>query len=330
MALRDLLLISLAGLGLLWVGAVTTGAATAWLAGRFRGWVDEILLGLVLFSAGLALFGFRQWRQARHEAAARDRTERRFRALVENMPAVTYTWDPREPAGAVPPTYVSPQVEPILGFSVQEWRADPTLWIRRIHPDDRDRVVEASNRADRLGEPFSIEYRHLKPDGTTIWVREEAIVVERDAAGRPTLVQGLMVDVTDRKRAEEQVARAEARYRSLVEHLPLVIYVNDLRAEPEERYVSPGVERLLGYSQEEWLSDPERWHRVVHPEDREWVLRDYRRAVAAGQPWSAEYRMVARDGSVVWVHDDARIVEVGPSPERSVWQGACVDVTARK
>ncbi len=332
MALRDLLLISLAVAGVLWFGARTDvfEGAQQWLRRRFGFADDEILVGLILVSVGMAVFSLLQWRAARREAEARDRAEVRFRTLVEKMPAVTYTWDPREPAGTIPPPYVSPQVESILGFSVEQWEADPKLWIEQIHPEDRDRVVRASNRADRTGEPFSIEYRHIKPDGSVIWVREEAIVVRRDADGAPSLVQGLMFDVTERKRAEEQVAQAEQRYRSLVEHMPVVTYLDDYRTDPERRYISPGIRSLLGYTEHEWLADPHIWHRVVHPDDRERALEETRIAETTGNPRSLEYRMIAKDGRVVWVHDDARVVEHGPSPDRSVWQGVCMDITARK
>jgi PAS domain S-box-containing protein len=331
-ALRDLLLISLAIVGVLVFAAATDvfEGTQEWLQRRYRFAVDEILLGSFLICAGLALFSLLQWRAAQREATARDRVEGRFRSLVEKMPAVTYTWDPREPAGTIPPPYVSPQVESILGFSVEQWKADPRLWIEQIHAEDRDRVVRASNRADRTGEPFSIEYRHIKPDGSVIWVREEAIVIRRDPDGTPSLVQGLMFDVTERKAAEEKLRETEQRYRSLVEHMPVVTYLDDNRCEPRQRYISPGIQAMLGYSTDEWLADPNIWHRAVHPEDRERAVQEIGSSESTGEPWSLEYRMIAKDGRVVWVHDDARIVERGPTPDRSAWQGVCVDITRRK
>lgn len=331
-ALRDLLLISLAVASLLWLGAVTGvyGAIYDWLERRFDREVGAILVALALASVGLAVFAIRLWRSGQREAAARVEAESRFRTLVEKMPAVTYTWDPREPAGTLPPPYVSPQVQAILGFSVEEWRADPRLWIEQIHAEDRDRVLAASNRSDRTGEPFEIEYRHVKPNGTVIWVREEAIVVERDEHGRPSLVQGLMIDITEQKLAEEKVRAAELRYRSLVEHMPVVTYLNDRLRDPSERYISPGIERLLGYTQTEWLADPHMWQTVLHPDDRERVLAEFRASNETGEPFSSEYRMVASDGSDVWVHDDAHIVERGPTGDGSVWQGVFVNVTRRK
>jgi PAS domain S-box-containing protein len=65
--------------------------------------------------------------------------------------------------------YVSPQIERILGFTAQEWTDDPALWIRRVHDEDRDRVLAASDLADRTGEPLTIEYRHIRKDGALIW-----------------------------------------------------------------------------------------------------------------------------------------------------------------
>src|SRR3972149_5023621 len=137
-ALRDLFLISLAVVGVLWFGAATDacGGAHDWLIHRFGFAVDEMMVGLILVAVGLALFSFLQWRSAQREAAARERAETRFRTLVENMPAVTYTWGLRERAGSIQPPYVSPQVEQILGFTVEEWKADPRLRLDRTHPAD--------------------------------------------------------------------------------------------------------------------------------------------------------------------------------------------------
>jgi PAS domain S-box-containing protein len=120
-----------------------------------------------------------------------------------------------------------PQVEQILGFTAEEWIADPTLWIDRIHHEDRERVLEASDRADRTGEPLALEYRHMKKDGSVIWVHEETVVIERDGHGRPSLAQGVKYDVTERKQAELRLLEAEERFRSVVEQVPAITYTED-------------------------------------------------------------------------------------------------------
>jgi diguanylate cyclase (GGDEF)-like protein/PAS domain S-box-containing protein len=128
--------------------------------------------------------------------------EARYRTLVERIPAVTYV-------AAVDPSrqrlYVSPQVEPLLGYPLAKWRADPSMWISVLHEDDRDRVLREAASADERGEPFESEHRLLAEDGRVVWVRDEAVVV-LDAAGRSAFWQGFMVDITERKRAEEEIA----------------------------------------------------------------------------------------------------------------------------
>ena len=333
-AWRDLLVISLVALVLFLLGTWTNAFEKVHTALRDAGpgREDEVLLALVLTAAGLCVFALLRWRQARWEVAARNAIEDRHRAIVEHMPAVTYTWDPRVPAGTLPPPYVSPQIEEILGVTPEEWKADPELWIRQIHPDDRERVLEASKLSDETGEPFNIEYRHIKDDGVVVWVRDEAVVTERDAEGRPTMVHGVMYDITERKRAEEKLRETEARYRTLVERVPAVTYVWDA-AHPTGSvaapYVSPQIESLLGFSPDEWQSDPTSWHRQVHPEDREAILATWAESDRTGQPFSAEYRIFAKTGDMVWIRDEAVAVS-HDNVGRPLFQGVMIDITERK
>jgi PAS domain S-box-containing protein len=102
--------------------------------------------------------------------------------------------------------YVSPQIEPLLGFSPAEWLSRADLWAEQLHSADRQRVLSeyAHSVANRTG--FSTEYRLLRRDGREVWVRSEGTVIP-DEAGRPQWVQGIMIDVTERKRAEEELQR---------------------------------------------------------------------------------------------------------------------------
>ena len=139
---------------------------------------------VVLFISSMTFAALR-WRQARREEALRVETDLRYRTLVEQVPAVTYTWDPTAPVGEVPPLYVSPQLEQMLGYTPEQWSTDPTFWIERIYPEDRERVLAASEIADRDGTLFLEEYRMIAADGRVRWVRDEATTVERDHDGRP-------------------------------------------------------------------------------------------------------------------------------------------------
>ena len=327
-ALRDLLWILLAVLALVVLGSATglLDRSFGWAGDRLEGQVGEAVGALVLLSVGLAFFALIQGRSSQREMSARQQAESRFRALIEKMPAVISTWDPRRKSGT---TYVSPQAERILGYTAEEWIADPTLWLDRIQDEDRERVLEASDHADRTGEPLALEYRHVKKDGSVIWLHEETVVIERDGDGRPSLTQGVKYDVTERRIAEERLREAEARYRTLVEQLPVVVYQDAIDDVSTALYISPQYERLFGFPPDARLRDPQFWVEHLHPEDRDRVLELSKWTNETGEPFSAEYRFIGRDGQVVWVRDEAEMLrdaEGGPM----MWQGVLLDVTARK
>jgi PAS domain S-box-containing protein len=170
------------------------------------------------------------------------RSEERYRSLVEHLPVVVYA-DLPDDEGSL---YVSPNVEQVLGYPAQAFLDDPMLWDRSIHPDDERRVQGMWNDAWRRGEPYDGEYRLLRADGETVWVRDSAHVAT-DSDGR-VVWQGVMLDVTQKKRAEQERRAAQQRFQALVEQLPAVVYVD--RFEPTLRniYISPSVEAIVGVS----------------------------------------------------------------------------------
>src|SRR4051794_36413499 len=144
-------------------------------------------------------------------------SELSYRSLIEQIGAITYVadWAPEAPL-----RLVSPQIEGLLGFPPEAWIADQGLRTARLHPDDRDRVLDAERRAHAEESPLDAEYRMLAADGSVVWLWARAVIV-RDADGRPTHTQGLLVDVTDRKLAEARLEEAEAELRRLALHDPL-------------------------------------------------------------------------------------------------------------
>ncbi len=147
------------------------------------------------------------------QAALRD-SEARFRALVEQLPMVVYI-NPIEDMRRM--TYISPQVEAMLGYKPQEWIRDPGLWSRLLHHEDRASVLREAERASRTGDAFDMEFRMVARDGRTVWVRDQATRVN-DAGGAPSHWQGLMIDITEPKRRErewEAVARLSQALRQV-------------------------------------------------------------------------------------------------------------------
>jgi PAS domain S-box-containing protein len=125
--------------------------------------------------------------------------EAKYRSLVERLPQVVYTSEMGVNGAWF---YVSPQIESLLGFTPQEWLADPGLWYRQSHPNDRDRQAALEDDAFATGKPFETEYRMFTKDGREIWVRDSGFILPSQP-GKPSVVQGVMTDVTDRKRAEQ-------------------------------------------------------------------------------------------------------------------------------
>ena len=129
-----------------------------------------------------------------------------YRRLVERLPAIFYSCEMGEPRRW---RYVSPQVEEILGYSPEEWMADPGLWMQRIHSDDRERVLEQEARKAGDGGGPPIDYRMITRDGALIWILDEA-VLEPDGEGTQ-IWHGVLYDITGRKIAEQELRRAAAQ-----------------------------------------------------------------------------------------------------------------------
>ncbi len=248
-----------------------------------------------------------------------DALERRYRQLVEDMPLSFYI---TSIDSDVDPLYVSPAIVDLLGYSLEEWKANPQLFESILHPLDSERVLRAIARAKAEQNPYEAEYRMYRKDGAVVWIQDRAVTV-RETRGGGFHWQGFLVDVTARK-------QAEARYRTLVEQLPLITYIDSpYSADEAAQYVSPQIEEILGYSLEEWHANPSFFTDHLHPDDRVRVRDEQRVARQCAEPLELEYRFIAADGRVVWLKDSYTVVrdETGKP-----WytQGFAVDVTAQK
>jgi PAS domain S-box-containing protein len=184
-----------------------------WKGRRFETRVEPMrdASGAIVGTVGVALdVTDRMWEQGSLFEA-----EAKYRGLIETVPAVTYVDPLDEWSDSL---YVSPQITELLGCTPEQWLTDPKFWRQHVHPDDVDRVWETYVRArDTMGS-YEQEYRMLHVDGHVVWVSERAVVL-RDANGRPWVIQGVIVDITARKRVEADLQRAWEREREAAEHL---------------------------------------------------------------------------------------------------------------
>jgi two-component system CheB/CheR fusion protein len=121
----------------------------------------------------------------------------------------------------------------------------------------------------------------------------------------------------------------EARYRVLLDQIPAVVFMAYLDQGSGQAYVSPQIEATLGFSQREWLEDPVRWYRQIHPDDKNRWSEEAAEMFLSGQPLRSSYRVMARDGRVVWFHCEARLVR---REEGEPWfiHGVGFDITELK
>ena len=131
-------------------------------------------------------------------------SESKYRNLVEQLPSAVYIAALDESSTTL---FVSPQIEVILGFKPDEWSKGHDIWLKQIHSSDRDRVLAEVEASHKSGAPFLSEYRLVRHDGRTIWVRDQAKIVQDDA-GRPLLLQGMISDITESKLSEEEIRKA--------------------------------------------------------------------------------------------------------------------------
>jgi two-component system, cell cycle sensor histidine kinase and response regulator CckA len=130
--------------------------------------------------------------------------EARYRTLVERLPAITYV---AELGAGGPWHYVSPQIEAMLGFSPAEWLSDPMNWMNHIHPDDREVALAAEKLFQETHELFQAEYRMCARDGRLLWFRDEGVLLQTD--GQVLLMQGVLYDITEHKRLEDQLRHSQ-------------------------------------------------------------------------------------------------------------------------
>ncbi len=159
-------------------------------------------MGVTLLADGGVVTTGRDISDRRSAEQLRAEAEAKYQTLVEQVSAISYIAELGMDGQWL---YVSPQVEAMFGFSVDGWLANSRSWVRHIHPDDHI-VVEAAEEASKRGERYQAEYRVIRSDGRIIWVSDTAVVVPGSNAH--PLMEGIIVDITDRKQLEGQLQQA--------------------------------------------------------------------------------------------------------------------------
>lgn len=219
---------------------------------------------------------------------------REARLIVESMPGLGWSADAKGKF-----RYLSPSIFAYTGRRCPASdRVDGTgdlPWKEVLHPEDVDRVVETWLHSLETGEPYEAEHRIRRFDGVYRWFRAAARP-SRDENGRITGWYGLTLDIDDRRKVEEALRTSERELKSIVESIPGMIAAAD--AQGRHAYANGRLLDYIGIEFSDAVDHP--WIDVVHPEDREAVLKERRRIMKTGEPLDVVYRRRRSDGVYRW------------------------------
>jgi len=262
----------------------------------------------------------------RMEEALRE-SEAEYRMLVDHVPnAVIYLDSPNPDIGTY---YVSPQIKGMLGYSPEEWIANPKSWTEHIFPEDRERVLAADARHDKSGEPFSQDYRMIARDGRVVWIRDQGAAV-LDDIGQPRFSQGIMIDITERKQAEEALRKSEERYRLISTLSTDYVFSSTVHKDGTitHDWESGAFESISGYTPEEFRAHGG-WRATVHPDDLE-IDSQLLEKLKSNQKASGEMRVITKNEATRWIKDYVHPVWDAQEHRLVGIYGAVQDITERK
>lgn len=254
------------------------------------------------------------------EAALRS-SEERLRACIDNTPNVAVQW--YDEAGVV--LFWNSASEKIFGWSRAE-AVGKTLDQLIQTPAEAEEFRKTLALASQTGKPIGpIEYAFRRRDGTQgICLSTLFTIPSPDGAKQYVCMD---VDLTERKKAEEALRASEHQYAGLVNNIDGIVWESDL-AEGRMTFVSYQAQRILGYPVDQWLADQGFWEAHIHPDDQAQVVAHSLSYTQRGLEHDFEYRMIAADGRVVWIHDFISVVTEAGKPVKL--RGVMVDVTDRK
>ncbi len=243
-------------------------------------------------------------------------------SIATNLPGSVYR-AVLHPDGKVSVPFASAGLQELTGIKPKEAMQEPKCLFPLIHPDDQAQFRQAARTAMQNLEPFDCEYRLITTSGQTKWVHDRARYCRM--SNGDVIVDGVALDISDRKLAEAALRDSEYRYYTLAKMSPVGIFRTD--AQGQCIYVNDRWCELAGVSWEE--SFGEGWVKALHPDDRKRVFTEWNRMRNENRPYKVECRFQHPDGAITWVLAQA-IAEKGENAEVKGYVGTFTDITASK
>jgi PAS domain S-box-containing protein len=250
----------------------------------------------------------------------------RLQYLLTVTPGIMYT---NQVTGDYRCTFVSRNIEPLMGFSEWEMLEDPEFWVKRLHPDDAPQVFKKMAPLVEQGGG-TIEYRFRHRDGHYVWIQDTFRVV-RDDGGLPSEIVGSWADITHRKQVERALGERMALMddlQNLVAASPAVIYTTKATDDFACTFVSENLLSTMGYAPWEMREDPKFWSKRLHPEDAPRVFEELASLVERGEG-AIEYRFRHRQGHYLWLQDTFKVIRGGDGKPKEL-VGSWADISDRK
>lgn len=281
---------------------------------------SEEMTILPVFSATGEIANFISLRQdvTEHERDSEmlRRSEERYGRLIANLPDVT--WSAAENGEII---YISSNVEAVYGFTAEEICARrEELWLRRIHPEDVARVLQSLQRLFSKNQTFDEEYRLQRKDGEWIWIHDRALRTYLENGLR--FADGVLSDITSRKRAEQALLQSERRYRLLFENNLAGVF----RATSTGKLLecNPAMVSMLGYDSQQHLLQRSTSEILFNPAEEPALIA----ALAEGGVHNYEIRLKRKDGSPVWALHN--VILTREEDGRPVIEGTVFDISRRR
>ncbi len=250
------------------------------------------------------------------ESLTRDQT--RLRLLLETTDAIPWEADPTTWEF----NYVGPQAVKLLGYPLEDWY-DVDFWMSHIHPEDREWAARYCVESSKICEKYDFEYRMISVTGETVWINDLVTVEKR--GGIPTLLRGYMIDISQRKRSEQDLVESERRFSALADTAPVLIWMS-------------GTDKLCSYFNQPWLDFTGRtleqelgngWYDGVHVDDLSSVANEYSKAFDERTDYRVEYRLRRHDGEYRWIVNTGT-PRVAADDSFAGYVGTAVDITELK
>ncbi|WP_144604384.1 PAS domain-containing sensor histidine kinase [Algoriphagus algorifonticola] len=214
----------------------------------------------------------------------------------------------------------------MLGYQPNEFELTFEKGLSVIHPEDRKRAIDHLDDVLHSSKEYNIKKRLLKKDGTPIWVISRAKWIKNNSTGE-TILCGAFRNITEILSTKRELEAAVETNQSLFENLDGIFWEADAQTF-EFTFISSQVEKITGFTREEWLNDPEFWQKHIVSDDREEAINFCHIQTQKQKDHSFDYRFVKKNGKIIWLNDRVKVVIENGKPVKL--QGMMVDITREK